>query len=89
MKIIALTNICGGPLTKKLILELGELPATRENYLRVLNKRNSDNEKIYHPDYAEKVDSILTTIQDNPAIEPMINLKEAQALSNPLHNDNL
>jgi len=89
IKIIALTNICGGPLTRKLILELGKLPATRENYLRVLNKRNSKNEKIYHPDYAEKVDSILTSIQDNPAIEPMINLKEAQALSNPLHNDNL
>lgn len=79
IKIIALTNICGGPLTKKLIKDLGKLPASRENYFQVLNKRNKRDERIYHPDYAEKVDTILSSIQINPPVGTQLNLDEAQA----------
>jgi len=89
IKIIALTNICGGPLTEKLIKDLGELPANRENYFRVLNKRNKRDKRIYHPDYAEKVDTILSSIQQNPATETQLDLTEAQALNDVRNTDNL
>ena len=68
---------------------MGKLPASRENYFQVLNKRNKRDERIYHPDYAEKVDTILSSIQQNPATENQLDLAEAQALNDVRNTDDL
>ena len=62
--------------------------ALKNWYETILNQKRR-NKLIYHPEYSEKVDNIMSTINLTPHIETQLDLSKAQALSNPLNTDNL